>query len=138
MPQIAHGLDETLCVGSHTVRDQRLIFARARSLSGCMRAKRRGLGVGHEHFGDLVAAVAAAMRNPAHEELSISAAWVLQGVAKRLAEASPAVHTLPLCRAAAPFSPPHVAACSWECLRQDASILPEPQASGRGCNETVL
>ena len=52
---------------------------------------RRGLGVGHEHFADCVAALAAAMRNPVHEELSISAAWALQGVARRLAEASPAV-----------------------------------------------
>ena len=51
----------------------------------------RGLGVGHEHFGDCVAALAAAMRNPVHEELSIGAAWALQGVARRLAEALPAV-----------------------------------------------
>ena len=47
--------------------------------------------MGHEYFGDCVAAVGAAMRNPVHEELSITAAWALQGVARRLAEASPAV-----------------------------------------------
>ena len=51
----------------------------------------RGVGVGHEHFGDCVAALAAGMRNPVHEELSLQAVWALQGVGKRLAEASPAV-----------------------------------------------
>ena len=47
--------------------------------------------MGHEHFGECVAALAAGMRNPVHEELSLQAAWALQGVAKRLAEATPAV-----------------------------------------------
>ena len=36
---------------------------------------------------DIVGALAAAMRNSAHEELSISAAWILQDVAKRLVAA---------------------------------------------------
>lgn len=53
--------------------------------------------MGHEYFGDCVAAVGAAMRNPVHEELSITAVWALQGVAKRLAEASPAVRPVLAC-----------------------------------------
>ncbi|KAK9904753.1 hypothetical protein WJX75_001787 [Coccomyxa subellipsoidea] len=47
----------------------------------------RGCGLGHELFPDAVAAVAAAARNPAHEDLSIAAVWALKDVGKRLADA---------------------------------------------------
>lgn len=50
-----------------------------------------GVGVGHDCFPDTVAAVAAAMRNPRHQELSIDAVRIMQSVARRLAESSPEV-----------------------------------------------
>lgn len=51
----------------------------------------RGCGLGHELFPDAVAALAAAARNPAAEELSVEAVWALQAVSQRLAEAPASV-----------------------------------------------
>ncbi|BDA49435.1 probable Brefeldin A-inhibited guanine nucleotide-exchange protein [Coccomyxa sp. Obi] len=57
------------------------------AMRGVADALFRGCGLGHELFPDAVAALAAAARNPAAEELSIEAVWALQGVSQRLANA---------------------------------------------------
>ena len=59
----------------------------------------QGGSVGLEHFEGVVSAATSAMRSPLDEDLSVSAAWMLQSVAKRLAEAprsvSPSITQLP-------------------------------------------
>ena len=56
----------------------------------------QGGSVGLEHFEGVVAAAASAMRSPLDEDLSVSATWTLQSVAKRLAEAPQAVSLSPV------------------------------------------
>lgn len=58
----------------------------------------QGGSVGAEHFEGVVGAVASAMRSPLDEDLSVAAAWTLQSVATRLAEApqSVSLRTTPL------------------------------------------
>lgn len=75
--------------GSPPVKHQALDALRAAS-----NALFRGCGLGHELFPDAVAAVAAAARNPAHEDLSIAAVWALKDVGKRLADAPASVRVM--------------------------------------------
>jgi hypothetical protein len=53
----------------------------------------RGVGVGHDIFPDIVAVVESAVRNPRHQDLSIASIYILQSVARRLADSKPEVRS---------------------------------------------
>ena len=56
---------------------------------------RSGVGVGHDFFPDVVAALEAAVRAPSHEGHSIGGLHLLQVAARRLAASDPEVTSEP-------------------------------------------